>query len=128
MCGIQVPLAQDGGASLFNQIGSQKMAAAARGRPTGSGDKIWRDAVRLAALRKTAGDVRALDRLADKLIDLALEGDVAALKEIGDRLDGKAAQQLVHSGDANDPVHVVTRIERAIIDTATRDDNSEPHS
>lgn len=39
-------------------------------------------------------DVQALEKLADALIAKGKEGDVAALKEIGDRLDGKAVQAI----------------------------------
>lgn len=41
-----------------------------------------------------AEDGKKLRALAEKIIDKALEGDVAALKEIGDRMDGKPAQAL----------------------------------
>lgn len=65
-------------------------------------DKVWADAVRKAVhdLRdeKDADGVvkktRALNLLAHNLVSLALGGDMQAMKEIGDRLDGKAAQSL----------------------------------
>jgi len=40
------------------------------------------------------GNTRRLDLLADKLVAAGLAGDVSALREIGDRLDGKAAQPI----------------------------------
>lgn len=62
--------------------------------PVGSkSDKIWRDAVMRAVKRMQAGDdVHALERLADKLVSKGLEGDIPAIREIGDRLDGKPHQ------------------------------------
>lgn len=38
--------------------------------------------------------LQALDGLADALITEALTGNIAALKEIGDRLDGKPRQEM----------------------------------
>lgn len=59
-------------------------------------DKLWRDAIMLAVHRVRKGDDsrKSLFRLADKLVDKAMEGDTVALKEIGDRLDGKPTQQV----------------------------------
>lgn len=37
---------------------------------------------------------RKLDAIADRLLEKALEGDIAAIKEMGDRLDGKAPQAM----------------------------------
>ena len=63
---------------------------AARGRP-------WRDAINRALSLRTKSRVdgkRELDALAEKLIDNALAGDMAALKELGDRIEGKAVQPI----------------------------------
>lgn len=63
-------------------------------------DKIWRDAIRLALARgndKKSG--KTIERLAKKLIEVAMDGDMGALKEIGDRLDGKATQMIGNEGD-----------------------------
>ena len=40
----------------------------------------------------------------DKLKELALLGDMSAMKELFDRLDGKPAQQVQLSGDADAPL------------------------
>jgi hypothetical protein len=68
----------------------------AGGRPRGAwSDKQWRDAIRHAVNEKEkhTGEKR-LRLLALRLIENAMGGDTAALKEVGDRLDGKAAQTL----------------------------------
>ena len=67
------------------------------GNPNGRAkDKLWADAIRIAVNEAyEGGDRKKLRVLADKLVDKAIEGEIAAMKEIGDRLDGKAAQ----SGD-----------------------------
>jgi Family of unknown function (DUF5681) len=67
------------------------------GNPAGRGteDKLWRDAVRRAVNRQAAdGKGTQLEALADKLVACALEGDISAMQEIGNRLDGRPTQQL----------------------------------
>jgi len=74
----------------------------------GKPDKIWRDALMRAVKREIAnGPGRKLEMLADKLVDKALEGDVSALKEIGDRIDGKPAQAI--TGEADAPIELIMR-------------------
>lgn len=68
------------------------------------GEKIWADAVRRAVMRRLEdeeGKPQKIERLADKLVDAGLAGDTTALKEIGDRLDGKPKAQ-VDVGAAGD--------------------------
>ena len=65
------------------------MAGAPKGNTNAANGKIWSDAVRKAI---TQG--KKLDSLATKLILMALDGDMTAMKEIGDRLEGKPAQSL----------------------------------
>lgn len=43
--------------------------------------------------------VKTLDSLAEKLLINCDDGDMQALKELGDRLDGKPAQAIAVSGD-----------------------------
>ena len=65
------------------------------GRPIGSvnREKPFNDALRIA-LR---GDPLRLRRIAEKLAEKAEEGDLAAIRELADRLDGKARASSVHS-------------------------------
>lgn len=58
-----------------------------------------------------AKKVRALRLLARKLVKKGLDGDTAALKEIGDRLDGKAVQGVELGLDVK-----ITKIERRIVE------------
>lgn len=60
-------------------------------------EKVWRDAV-LKAVRNRDGKGAAqeLDLIAKALVTSAKAGDVSAIKEIGDRLDGKAVQALAN--------------------------------
>ena len=62
--------------------------------------KPWAEAIDRALKQDRA----ALNRLAAKLIAKAEEGDMAALKEIGDRLDGKPKQQTELTGAGDGPL------------------------
>ena len=70
--------------------------------------KVWASAIKRAIEQKSAVDRKdALDGLAAKLIDLCMQGDLAALKELGDRLDGKPAQSMDIGGPDGTPVRLV---------------------
>ena len=56
--------------------------------------KLWRDAIERAIKRREQDDPQALEKLADQLLAKVAEGDVAAIKEFGDRLDGKVTQPI----------------------------------
>jgi hypothetical protein len=65
------------------------------GNPQGRAkDKPFRDALLLAIKEAEAADnsPRALRRVAERLLDEAAAGNVQALKEVADRLDGKVPQ------------------------------------
>jgi len=57
---------------------------------------IWNDALRRAIAQDDGKRIRAA---AEKLIDLASEGTPWAVKELADRLDGKAFQSIALSGE-----------------------------
>ena len=73
-------------------------------------DKFWSDAVRLAVYRQQADDEgkirKRLNIIADKLCQLAIDGDMVAIKEIGDRLDGKPKTQAELSGPNGGPIQM----------------------
>ena len=86
-------------------------------------DKLWRDAIMVAVKREieAAGGkkTKKLYALADALADKGLKGDVTALKEIGDRLDGKAVQGVELGGPGGGPVETkdvsLTELARRIL-------------
>jgi hypothetical protein len=73
--------------------------AAAPGNQYAAKAKLWKAAIERALdARASRLEGRlALDALAERLLEKCDEGDMAALKELGDRLDGKAHQTV----DAN---------------------------
>ena len=79
-----------------------------KGRPI---NKPFFDALNRAIKQDDAKRVRLA---AEKLLDAAAEGEPWALGMLADRLDGKAAQTI--SGDPDNPITLVGKIERAIID------------
>lgn len=84
--------------------------AGVKGRSGPKQEKPFRDALLLAVKEATADeDKQKLRKLAEKLVEKAIEGDVTAIKEVADRLDGKAAQSMTLSGDEEAPL--VSRIE-----------------
>jgi hypothetical protein len=73
------------------------------GAPTGNQNaakaRVWTAAIERAMETKSRLEGKAiLDEAAGKLVELALAGDLSALKELGDRLEGKAAQGITLAG------------------------------
>ena len=88
------------------------MAARKDGRGGRGQEGLWRSAVNLAVKRLVDGsDVKALTRLAETLVEKGLGGDLAAIVEIGNRLDGRPSQSI----DIG-PVEAFTGIVRQIVD------------
>lgn len=84
---------------------------AERGAPIGNKNaakgRLWRDAIRRAVARRGNGDLNhGLDALADKLIEGVAAGDIQALKEFGDRIDGKAVQAITGGDPDDQPIKV----------------------
>ncbi|MBR0749134.1 hypothetical protein JQ582_34920 [Bradyrhizobium japonicum] len=76
------------------------------GRPLGSlnREKPFQDALRIALRNRPL----ALRRVADQLLDKAEQGDFASIRELIDRLDGKAVQVI----DRQDvPIHELSDAE-----------------
>lgn len=86
-----------------------------RGAPAGNKNgcktnRVWSDTIRRVAMR----DRKRLEALAEALISKALEGDIPALKEFGDRFEGKIPQAIEGTGENGEIT--ITRIERVIVD------------
>lgn len=53
----------------------------------------WADAIALAALRKEPNGQTRLNRIAEQLVRKGMSGDMSAIREIGERLDGRVNLQ-----------------------------------
>lgn len=83
----------------------------------------WRSLLAQAAEEVAEGSKEPKKKLmARKLVDLCVNGDVAALKEFGNRRDGMPKQQLEHTGEDGGP------IEQNITVTLVRPDDEHPDS
>lgn len=77
--------------------------AAAPGNQYAAKTKRWQKALERALARMSSESVDAgLDRVADQVVAQAITGDQWAVKEIGERIDGKVAQAII-GGDSDDP-------------------------
>ena len=95
------------------------MAGAPVGNTNPHDGKLWKAAIK-RALEKRAGKTRrdmveALDELAEKFLEECDNKQGWAFRELGDRLDGKAGQEI--SGPGGGPIeHRVEEIRRTIVD------------
>jgi len=63
-------------------------------------NRIWANTIRKLAIQE---DYKRIHAIAEKLFENAQEGDLGAIKEIGDRLDGKSvATQEITGADGKD--------------------------
>jgi hypothetical protein len=97
------------------RMAREKAAEANKGNSHSSkANRLWAETIKRALVQS---DAERLRRIAEALLTKAEDGDMTAIKELGDRLDGKASQGLVLSGDSNNPI-AITEISRTIIDAA----------
>lgn len=77
-------------------------------------EKTFANMLRVAIKEAHGEGGTKLRAVADALVAKAMAGDVPAIREIGDRLDGKVMQQVELSGDPDNPV--ASRVEMVIVD------------
>ena len=89
---------------------------APKGNQNAAKGKQWAAAIERALSNRSRAEGKVmLDEVANKLIDLCMEGDLSAIKELGDRLDGKAKQQIEASGEGGGAiVFVLNRDDQAL--------------
>src|ERR1700730_3217041 len=94
------------------------------GNPGGrSTDKPFREALMLAVRERVddkKGSPHKLRALAETLVAAALAGDVSAIKEIGDRLDGKPHQSVDQTLTGANGLPLVPALNVTISDDHTR--------
>lgn len=77
-------------------------------------DKLIRDALMIAVNRVQEGDPQGRKKLAiaaAAVVEKAVEGDLAAFKEIADRIDGKAPQSVDVTTRHEQPIFELTDAE-----------------
>lgn len=76
------------------------------GRPVGAENKNKR--FKAALIRYADADPKRLDEMAEKLWLTAMEGDVPAMREVMDRLDGKVPQAIGGSDELDPIEHMIS--------------------
>jgi len=71
-------------------------------------NRVWGKVVRKLAVQE---DAKRIHKVAEALFRKAEEGDISAIKELGDRIDGKSMQEITGNSDAPITVIVKTGIE-----------------
>jgi hypothetical protein len=87
-------------------LAREKAAEANKGNKHSSKEnRIWGNIIRKLAVQE---DYRRLHAIAEKLYEKAAEGDMTAVKELGDRLDGKsvATTELTGVDGSNLPISI----------------------
>lgn len=81
--------------------------AAPRGNQNAAKPRRWANAIEAALKKRGTDKLDALESIADQLLTLAKSGDMQAMRELGDRLDGKPHQTVSADVDAAVTVEVV---------------------
>lgn len=73
------------------------MAGAPKGNNNANkNNRLWADSIRRELIQ---GDGKKMRAIAKKLVAMAEAGDMSAIREIGDRIDGKAIQAIEGTGE-----------------------------
>lgn len=87
------------------------MAGAPKGNTNSSKtNRLWGDTIRRVLVQ---GDGKKMRAIAEKLVEMAMAGDMAAIRELGDRIDGKAIQAIEGTGEGG--AIVFSQITRRIV-------------
>ena len=79
--------------------------AAPPGNQYAAKERVWTAAINKALEKRSAlGRMEALADLAEKLLEQCSEGNLVALRELGDRLEGKPGQSMTLGGDPENPL------------------------
>jgi len=78
-----------------NEDKEPKVGAPVGNTNSNKNNRIWANTIRKLAVQE---DYKRIHVIAEKLFEKAQEGDLGAIKEIGDRIDGKAIATTELSG------------------------------
>lgn len=76
------------------------------GNPSGRPKALLTDVLREALEARDEEGRSKRELIAEKLLALAMDGDVAAIRYIYDRCDGTPVQTVTHQGDPDKPIQV----------------------
>ncbi len=77
-------------------------------------EKTFANMLRLQLKEAHASGGDNLRKVAEALVNKAIDGDVPAIREIADRIDGKVPQAVVGDNES-DPISLVHVIERRLV-------------
>jgi hypothetical protein len=80
------------------------MAAPIGNKNSSKENRIWGKIIKKLAVQE---DYSKLHKVANALYEKAASGDISAIKELGDRLDGRAEQTI--TGDSDQPVTIIVK-------------------
>ena len=67
-------------------------------------NRVWGKTIKKLAIQE---DYKRIHKVAEALFRKAEDGDISAIKELGDRIDGRAQQTI--SGDSDSPITVIVK-------------------
>ena len=67
-------------------------------------NRVWGKTIKKLAIQE---DYKRIHKVAEALFRKAEDGDISAIKELGDRIDGRAQQTI--SGDSDAPITVIVK-------------------
>lgn len=80
------------------------MSAPKGNKNSSKNNRVWGKLVKKLAIQE---DHKRLHRVAEALFKKAEDGDIASIRELGDRIDGRAEQTI--SGDSDAPITIVVK-------------------
>jgi hypothetical protein len=80
------------------------MAAPLGNKNSSKDNRVWGKTVKKLAIQE---DYKRIHKVAEALFRKAEDGDVAAIKELGDRIDGKSQQEI--TGNSDQPITIVVK-------------------
>lgn len=80
--------------------------AAPKGNKNAEKGRLFEGVLRRALMEN---DGKKLRQIAEMIVDKAVSGDMIAARELLDRFDGKPQQKVELSGDAENPLQVITQ-------------------
>ena len=89
---------------------------APEGNKNARNPKVWQQAIKRALARRANSTVDdGLNELADQFVEAAASGEAWALKELGDRLDGKPSQMIEGTGNDGEIILKITSKEVGVL-------------